>query len=132
MSSLVKLFPVTVSWKKIEKFGTKSGKPTEKVKIASCGELTDKHIMSQKELMKMTTYREGGRREQGQGGRQGQACGREQGGRREQACGKQGQGGRRERACGKQEQHGRREHGGQEHEHGGQGHGRGYGWEHGQ
>jgi len=44
---------------KIEKFGTKSGKPTEKVTIASCGELTDKHIMSQKELMKMTTYREG-------------------------------------------------------------------------
>jgi len=44
---------------KIEKFGTKSGKPTEKVKISSCGELTDKHIMSQRELMKMTTYREG-------------------------------------------------------------------------
>ena len=43
----------------IQKFGTKSGKPTEKVKISSCGELTDKHIMSQKELMKMTTYREG-------------------------------------------------------------------------
>jgi len=44
---------------KIEKFGTKSGKPTEKVVIASCGELTDKHIMSQRELLKMTTYREG-------------------------------------------------------------------------
>jgi len=44
---------------KIEKFGTKSGKPTEKVMIASCGELTDKHIMSQRELLKMTTYREG-------------------------------------------------------------------------
>jgi len=44
---------------KIEKFGTKSGKPTEKVCVASCGELTDKHIMSQRELLKMTTYREG-------------------------------------------------------------------------
>lgn len=44
---------------KIEKFGTKSGKPTEKITIASCGELTDKHIMSEFELLKMTTYREG-------------------------------------------------------------------------
>merc|ERR1739845_275036 len=44
---------------KIEKFGTKSGKPTEKVTIASCGELTDKHIMSNKEMLKMTTYRQG-------------------------------------------------------------------------
>ena len=43
----------------LQKFGTKSGKPTEKVMIASCGELTDKHIMSQRELLKMTTYREG-------------------------------------------------------------------------
>jgi cyclophilin family peptidyl-prolyl cis-trans isomerase len=44
---------------KIERFGTKSGKPTEKIMVASCGELTDKHIMSQRELLKMTTYREG-------------------------------------------------------------------------
>eukprot|EP00092_Neocalanus_flemingeri_P014993 GFUD01016192.1.p1 GENE.GFUD01016192.1~~GFUD01016192.1.p1 ORF type:complete len:344 (-),score=122.61 GFUD01016192.1:120-1151(-) len=44
---------------KIEKFGTKSGKPTEKVMIAGCGELTDKHIMSNKEMLKMTTFRQG-------------------------------------------------------------------------
>jgi len=44
---------------KVEKFGTKSGKPTEKVVVAGCGELTDKHIMSQKEMLKMTTYRAG-------------------------------------------------------------------------
>ena len=44
---------------KIEKFGTKSGKPTEKVSIAGCGELTDKHIMSDKEMLKMTTFRQG-------------------------------------------------------------------------
>merc|ERR1719445_1161636 len=44
---------------KIEKFGTKSGKPTEKVSIAGCGELTDKHIMSNKEMLKMTTWRQG-------------------------------------------------------------------------
>merc|ERR1712098_503234 len=44
---------------KIEKFGTKSGKPTEKVTIAGCGELTDRHIMSNKEMLKMTTYRQG-------------------------------------------------------------------------
>ena len=31
---------------KIERLGTKSGKPTEKIAIAGCGELTDKHIMS--------------------------------------------------------------------------------------
>ena len=42
-----------------QKFGTKSGKPTEKVVIASCGELTDKHIMSQKEQLKLMSYREG-------------------------------------------------------------------------
>jgi len=44
---------------KMEKFGTKSGKPTEKCVIASCGELTDKHIMSSKEQMKLMSYREG-------------------------------------------------------------------------
>jgi hypothetical protein len=43
----------------LQRFGTKSGKPTEKIMVASCGELTDKHIMSQRELLKMTTYREG-------------------------------------------------------------------------
>ena len=43
---------------KIEGLGTKSGKPTQKITIESCGELTDKHIMSDKELFKMTTYRE--------------------------------------------------------------------------
>ena len=44
---------------KIEKLGTKSGKPTQKITIESCGELTDKHIMSDRELFKMTTYRTG-------------------------------------------------------------------------
>ena len=44
---------------KIEKCGSKSGKPTEKISIAGCGELTDKHIMSDKEMLKMTTWRKG-------------------------------------------------------------------------
>jgi cyclophilin family peptidyl-prolyl cis-trans isomerase len=42
---------------KVEKFGTKSGKPTEKIQIASCGELTDSHEVNQKETADMTTYR---------------------------------------------------------------------------
>ena len=44
---------------KIERLGTKSGKPTEKISIAGCGELTDKHIMSDREMLKMTSYRTG-------------------------------------------------------------------------
>ena len=44
---------------KIERLGTKSGKPTEKICIAGCGELTDKHIMSDREMLKMTSYRTG-------------------------------------------------------------------------
>merc|ERR1719220_3144848 len=44
---------------KIERLGTKSGKPTEKISVAGCGELTDKHIMSDREMLKMTSYRTG-------------------------------------------------------------------------
>ena len=44
---------------KIERLGTKSGNPTEKMSVAGCGELTDKHIMSDREMLKMTSYRTG-------------------------------------------------------------------------
>merc|ERR1711990_451215 len=44
---------------KIEKFGTKSGKPTEKVTIAASGELTEGHTSSGKEIKDMTTFRVG-------------------------------------------------------------------------
>ena len=44
---------------KIEKFGSKSGKPSEKITIAACGELTDRHMMSNRELHKLVTYRTG-------------------------------------------------------------------------
>jgi len=44
---------------KVEKFGTKSGKPTEKIMIAACGELTEQHVTNEKEMAGMTTYRKG-------------------------------------------------------------------------
>ena len=43
---------------KVEKFGTKSGKPTEKITITGCGELTESHTTNKKEVREMTEFRE--------------------------------------------------------------------------
>ena len=42
---------------KIEKFGTKSGKPTEKIQIAACGEISSGAGVDHKEVAGMTTFR---------------------------------------------------------------------------
>merc|ERR1712134_10214 len=43
---------------KVEKFGTKSGKPTEKITITGCSELTESHTTNKKEVGEMTEFRE--------------------------------------------------------------------------
>jgi len=43
---------------KVEKFGTKSGKPTEKITITGCGELTESYSANKKEVREMTEFRE--------------------------------------------------------------------------